>query len=162
VVSGTLDGTQNGNFVDNVSNVSVFFDGVALPGTIYTSMYDGLNYLSGAVVSFDALQNNFLFATSDLASGDFGYESLFYMLNASVFEDTALALSNVGIGYASQDSPTSGGSWSLTVPDSGSTILLMGLAMAGLVGMRRKLSNDSTNGISLAASRAENHATVSA
>lgn len=142
-VSGTLDGTQNGNFVDNVSNVSLFFDGGDLSGTIYTSMYDGLNYLSGPVVSFDALQNNFLFATSDLAGGDFAYNSIFYMLNSSVFEDTALAFSTAGAGYASQDFPTSSGRWSLTVPDGGSTIIFMALSMAGLAWIRRKSSKAS-------------------
>jgi hypothetical protein len=32
LVTGSLDGTANGNFVENVTNVSVFFDGNALTG----------------------------------------------------------------------------------------------------------------------------------
>jgi len=153
-VSGTLDGTQNGNFVENVSNVSVFFDGIAMPGTIYASMYDGLNYLNGPVVSFDALQNNFLFATSDLAGGDFAYDSIFYMLNSSVFEDTALAFSSAGVGYASQDFPTFSGSWSLTVPDSGSTLVLVALSMGGLAWVRRESSKESAAGACFEGGRA--------
>lgn len=158
VVSGKFTGTQNGNFVDNVSNVSLFFDGFALPGTIYSSMYDGLNYQTGPVVSFDALQNNFLFATSDLAGGDFAYDSIFYMLNSSVFDDTALAFSSTGIGYAAQDYPTSSGSWSLKVPDSGSAVVFMGLTMAGLAWVRRKSWAETASGNVLGAERTETSA----
>lgn len=140
VVSGKLNGTQKGNFVENVSDVSVLFNGSAVPGIIYASSYDGMNYLKGPVVSFDALQNNFVFATSDLAGGDWGYESLFYMLNASVFADTALALSNLGSGYASQDFPTSSESWSLKVPDGGSTLALLSLVLLALAAARRRTS----------------------
>ena len=138
VVSGSLDGTQKGNFVENVSNVSVFFNGTAMLGTIFTANYDGTGYLNSPVVSFDALQNNFLFANSDLAAGDFGYDSVFYMFNASVFADTAVAFSTMG--FASQDWPTADGKWSLTVPEGGSTVLLLCGAGVGLAFVRRRFS----------------------
>lgn len=130
-VTGSLNGTENGDFVENVTNVSVFFDGNALPGTVFTSRFDGASYLGGPVVSFDALQNNFIFANSDLANGDFGFDSIFYILNASVFSDTALAFS--ALGYASQDDPTVAASWTLSraaVPDQGKTLALF---VGGLV-----------------------------
>lgn len=129
-ITGSLDGTENGNFVENVTNVSVFFDGSALPGTVFASRFDGASYLSGPIISFDALQNNFVFANADLANGDFGFDSIFYMLNASVFSDTALAYS--ALGYASQDDPTVAASWSLSrvaVPDQGKTLALLALGL---------------------------------
>jgi len=138
VVSGTLDGTQNGNFVENISNVSVFFNGTAMPDTVFTARYDGADYLGGPVVSFDALQNNFLFMNSDLSAGDFGYDYIFAMFNASVYADTALAFSS--LGFASQDWPTARDSWSLRVPDSGATVVFVGLTIMGLARTRRKKS----------------------
>lgn len=144
--SGSLTGTQNGQFVDNVSDVSLFFNGVAVPGSIFASQFDGptFSYLSGPVVSFDALQNNFVFSNSDFANGDLSADSFFYILNASVADDTAVA-SSVPLGFfGSQDLPTVSRSWSLTaapsgsVPDEGATCALLGMAMAGMVWWRRK------------------------
>jgi hypothetical protein len=135
-VSGSLTGSQNGAFVENVANVTLFFNGTEAPGTIYTSKFDSANYVSGPVVSFDALQNNFVFSNSDLAGGDFGYDSLFYILNQSVSDDTAVAFSGVLGFFGSQDLPTVSQSWSLVevgatpVPDGGVTIGLLGAAMA--------------------------------
>ena len=141
--SGSLNGTQNGQFVENVSNASLFFNGTAVPGSIFTSQLDGasFSYLSGPVVSFDALQNNFVFSNSDLVNGDFGFDSIFYMFNASVFDDTAVGLPGpLGLG-GSQDLPTLTRNWLLTpatsVPDEGAAIVLLGMAMAGMVWLRR-------------------------
>jgi hypothetical protein len=139
-VTGSLDGTENGNFVENITNVSVFFDGNAMAGTIFTSQFDSGSYLNGPVVSFDALQNNFIFANSDLVNGDFGFDSIFYMLNASVFSDTAVAYSS--LGYASQDDPTAAANWSLSraaVPDQGTTIALFALGLVVLGWLRRQV-----------------------
>lgn len=132
-VTGSLNGTANGNFVEDIANVSVFFGGNVLPGTIFTSQFDGASYLSGPIVSFDPLLNNFVFANSDLVNGDFGLDSIFYMLNASVFSDTAVAYSS--LGYGSQDDPTVAASWSLTratVPDQGTTLALLALGLVVL------------------------------
>lgn len=137
-VTGSLVGEANGIFVENISDVSVFFDGNAMPGTVFTSQFDGVSYLAGPVVSYDALQNNFVFSNSDLAGGDFGFDSVFYMLNASVFSDTAVAFSS--LGYASEDNPTATASWSLVrVPDQGTTVLLLGAVFAALAALQRSL-----------------------
>lgn len=140
LVTGQLSGDQNGSFIDNVTDVSVFFNGIAIPGTVFTASFDGASYQTGPVVSFDALQNNFLFSNSDLANGDFGYDSIFYILNASVYFDTAVAFST--LGYASQDDPTAD-TWRLEehvpgthVPDSSGSIAWLGLGLAGLVWLR--------------------------
>lgn len=145
VISGTLDGTPIGSVVNNVSNVTILFNGVALSGPVFTSQFDGSSYLAGPIVSFDASLNNFVFSNSDLVGGDFGYDSLFGMLNASVYADTAFGISS--LGFASQDWPTVASRWSLgektspggeTVPDAGATLLYLGLALAILAGFRRR------------------------
>lgn len=142
LVTGSLDGTENGQFVDNVTNVAVFFNGQAMSGSIYSAQLDaGFNYLAGPIVSFDALQNNFFFINSDVASGNFAYDSFFSIVNASVYADTATAQAfPLGL-FGSQDAPTIGASWSLTqapVPEPGSTFALLVLAFAALIGLAQK------------------------
>jgi hypothetical protein len=139
-VTGNFGGVANGNFVENVSGVSVYFNATAMPGSVFTAQFDGASYLSGPVISFNALQNNFVFANSDLTNGDFGFDSIFYMMNASVYSDTAVAFST--LGYASQDDPTMRANWSLVqTPEQSSTLALLSLAMVGLVWLRRKQSS---------------------
>jgi len=143
MVTGKLDGTQNGEFVDNVANVSILFNGVELTGPVFTAKYyDGVTYLNGPVVSFDALKNNFVFVNSDLAADDWSYDSLFYILNASVYQDTAVAYS-ASLNFAAQDFPTVSPNWTLgvapaSVPDSGSTALFLGLAILAIAWEHRK------------------------
>ena len=135
-VSGSLDGTANGNFVENVSNVSVLFNGVAIPGSgVVTGSYDGSSFVDGpAVVSFDALSNNFLFRSSDLDVG-------FYLVNAAVYlSDTATAYAFTDDLFlvSSEDTNVRGG-WSLkasTVPDGSTTLIPLGLTMIGLAWLR--------------------------
>lgn len=137
-VTGTLDGTLNGHFVENVSNVSVLFNGSAIPGSsVITGGYDGSAFVDGpAIVSFDALNNNFLFRSSDFDVG-------FYMVNAAVFSSntaTAYAFTDDLFLVSSEDT-SERGTWSLTastVPESGLTIALLGLTVTGLLWFRRQ------------------------
>lgn len=139
-VTGSLEGTLNGNFVENVSNVSVFFNGSAIPGSsVITAGYDGSSFVDGpAVVSFDVLSNNFLFRSSDFDVG-------FYLVNAAVFA------SNTATAYAftddlfliSSEETGARGTWSLKaapVPERASTLVFLGLTMIGLLWQRRKPS----------------------
>jgi hypothetical protein len=145
LVTGSFNGDLNGNFAENINGLSVFFNGAAMPGSVFASRFDGASYLNGPVISFDALQNNFVFANSDLAGGDFGFDSVFYMLNASVASDTAVAFS--ALGYASQDEPTAKSRWKLAVPDHSATFILLGLALAGLAGMKRSVRRNESPAI---------------
>jgi len=148
VASGSLNGTQNGLLVESVTGVSLFFNGTPAPGSIFASKYDPdtFSYMSGPVVSFDALQNNFVFSNSNLAGGDFGYDSLFYIFKPAVgVASTAVGFAIPLSVFGSQNDPTLSSSWLLeaaplrTVPDAGSTGTLVALAMLGLVALRRKL-----------------------
>lgn len=139
-VNGVFGGVANGSFVENVTGVAVSFNGEAMPGSVFTAQFDGASYLNGPVISFNALQNNFVFANSDLANGDFGFDSIFYMLNASVYNDTAVAFST--LGYASQDDPTIRANWSLVqTPEQSPTLVLLSLTIGGLALLRRKQSS---------------------
>jgi hypothetical protein len=67
LVSGSLTGTQNGLFVENVSNVSVAFNGNTFVGN--TDFYQPYSFTAGccfvagaAVISFDGNLNNFSFS----------------------------------------------------------------------------------------------------
>jgi hypothetical protein len=142
-ISGALSGTQNGLFVDNVSNVTLFFNGVPAPGVIFSSRYDSASpnsYINGPIISFDVTRNNFVFSNSNIASGDFSYNSIFYILNKTVSSfDTAAALSTSLGAFGSQDLPSIARSWSLaasTVPEGGITFALLGAALAGMIWLR--------------------------
>ena len=143
VVTGSLDGNLDltGLFVLNVQNVSVFFNGDAMSGTVFTSQYNGNDFFSGPVVSFDATQNNFFFANSDLASGDTTLDSLFSLTNT---DGSATAFYPLG---GTQDSPLVAGNWSLTavntVPENSGTFVLFGTGLGFLCWIRRKFT---TNG----------------
>lgn len=139
LVTGSLDGTQNGAFVDNVSNVSLAFNGVQVTGPIFTLHYDGTDFVAGgAVVSFDATQNNFLFINSDYAGGD-PFGDAFGIPSGDLAFLSSFPLLNVS------DLPTNIQTWSLTapstnVPEAGSTLAFVAVAGLGLLGLRRRLA----------------------
>lgn len=76
-VSGTFNGDRNGNFVDNITNLNILYNGAQLPGSptgqlpyqqwawdTTTHNWDRTpptNADTPAIVSFDGNQNNFLF-----------------------------------------------------------------------------------------------------
>jgi hypothetical protein len=66
-VTGSLDGTLNGNLITNISNVSVDFAGVSFTGSLFAGTADNTNGVYGyapnsAVVSTNAALNNFIFS----------------------------------------------------------------------------------------------------
>ncbi|HWA27415.1 MAG TPA: VPDSG-CTERM sorting domain-containing protein [Lacunisphaera sp.] len=131
--SGSFEGTQNGLDVGNISNVSLFLDGSEIAGPLYVASFDGLEFNANALVSFDALANNFFFATSDLAGGDFSYESIFYLSGLA-------QASSISLNFISQDDPINVQNWSLTaVPDQGPTVAVLAIGLAGLAGFRRRM-----------------------
>jgi hypothetical protein len=65
-ISGSLDGTLGGSFIDNVSDVQLTFDGAAFDQPLLTATYSASGSLTtGApVVSLDGTQNDFAFGNS--------------------------------------------------------------------------------------------------
>jgi hypothetical protein len=121
VVTGSFTGDLNGNVVDNVANVLVLFNGGASLGS-FTGF--GSDFVSPPVVSFDATANDFYFVSDD--PDNF---AVFSMVGAL---GTADAFFPTG---AAGDNPLAPARWTLTAvatPDTGGTVLLLGLSLAGL------------------------------
>lgn len=166
IVTGSFQGTQNGDFVTDISDISVAFDGIELPGSAYASLFTpegGFAY--NPIISFDAAQNHFMFSSLDwvTASGTgsaFGWYFNMGLGNAAAWASADQSLIySLGIQnemfdrWASYDTLTP--TWTLTdvtplslpaagaasVPDTGSTAVLLAMACAGLccAGRRHRL-----------------------
>ena len=138
IVTGSFDGTLNGDYVDNISNVTLVFDGTPTTGPIFTARNDGAAWLNGPIVSFHALQNDFIFVNDDIANGGAGYNSFFWMIGASFdYGDAAFAEFDP-LSIFSGDFPMQPDNWSLSqvptasVPDAVPTVALLVGGLAGL------------------------------
>jgi hypothetical protein len=142
IVSGTLEGSQSGDFVNNVANVTVFFNGTAMSGNVYTARYEPTGYVAGPIVSFDVHKNDLLFANSDFANGDLGAIEFLQIINLNVYGSDLANAIIPGVGGVTTD--LSFGLWSLTeqpgtsVPDAGSTAAMFGSALVGITLLKRK------------------------
>jgi hypothetical protein len=136
VVTGSFDGTVNGNLITGLSNISVSLNGVAFSsnGALFGSSYIDHQWQSGgAVASFDGTANNFMFVDADYPNSQ-SYTEYFYDIpnyfgngsEAWAYNGNAYP----GPGYTASDS--SGGSWKVSgVPEPASMVLLG----AGLLGL---------------------------
>lgn len=81
MVTGTFDGDLSGNLITNMSNVSVWVDGIAFAGngSLFTAQH-GSTWMGTGIASLDGSQNNFIFVDSDLAGGDGGFSNFFYSI----------------------------------------------------------------------------------
>jgi hypothetical protein len=133
-VSGSLDGDQNGNYVENISNISVFFNGTQMSGPMHTAMFNGSDWVnSPVVVSFDASNNNLIFINSDFLNGQ-PYSEYFAFRSGSVW---AYSVPNSNL-YAQEH--VADARWSLTpaaVPEPSTYLAGALLALPfGLQGIR--------------------------
>ena len=92
------------------------------------------------MVSFDRDLSDFLFINSDFGSGDTSYTGFAYLVNGS----GSVGASAYDIVLSSYSYDAGDGVWSLVntsaVPDGGSTVGLLGLALIGFAAMRRQLA----------------------
>lgn len=162
VVSGSLSGTQNGNFVDNVSNVSVFFNGNPFIGNpnLYQPYYalEGCCFLPGApVISFDANLNNFSFSDAPPNTPAANYfnmngtdKDFWWTGDRSPLRYAMAWTGTVSVGDVTANSPTYPGAngefnaakWSLNAVPEPATLALMSLGMLGVVVSRRRKNLD--------------------
>ena len=143
IVTGSLTGTPDGNFVDNVSNVTMSYVNpdqsidITEPTPIYIyqeeTIDNRITYVNGAVVSFDPTQNNFVFSTGTFKPSRGESYDAFIMLPTG----NSLDLSGPGNPYDlyyvdstqnDNDDPITPSAWTLTeVPEPSTwTMLTMG------------------------------------
>lgn len=74
-ITGSFSGTQSGDLVTDLSNISVYIDGVGFKGNghLYQAHYVSRYTLvsGGAVASFSGLHNNFFFIDTSYPAPDF-------------------------------------------------------------------------------------------
>jgi hypothetical protein len=129
-VTGSFQGTQSGDYVTGISDVSVYINGTPMTGTVFTAAWGVSGWENGPVVSSDATKNNFLFINSDVVDGDYSYSTDFYFFDEMV-----------GVAGVDYNSPPLA-NWTLTdpVPDGGYTFMLCGMSLLALGWFRRKIA----------------------
>lgn len=139
LVTGTFDGTLNGNLITDISHTTVTVAGYTLPGTVFDESLSGLNYVDGgATASIDGTQNNLLFVNSDYANADFSFTGYFGSITDPATSDNVAQADNPSIFGNIADVPQNS-SWSVTVtsvPDGGMTLAMLGAALLVLACVR--------------------------
>jgi hypothetical protein len=153
LVTGSFDGTLNGNLLTNISDVSVSVNGVAFNGTLYLGSWDpsagtagAVNFAANtAVASTNGALNNFVIAdTNDPSLATF--TNLFYYVSGTTPDlvgSQEVSLQNVS-GPSGFDNDAVGGvgTWSLTpapVPlPAALPLLVSGLGLLAAAKRRRR------------------------
>lgn len=129
-ITGSLSGTLNGSYIENISNVQVFFNGVKFSGaSLFSSAWntttqDWDNSMNALVSPVGSL-NNFIFADSNVPT-DYNLSNYFYFVNDSLSLGHQAFANNLNNGDIALDAPTNN-SWSVVaqVPEPSSNILLL-------------------------------------
>lgn len=111
VLTGTFNGTRNGNVITNLTNVSLFLNGVAFKGNgnLFVAQLntDTFDVEKGGQLSFDGKASNAYFSDTDLTGGTFNYSNYAYSITGfgenAYSSTTSLFGVNKGIRTSIQD-----------------------------------------------------------
>jgi hypothetical protein len=117
VITGTLSGQLDGQFVDNVSDVHLWLNGSAFSGSLFAAAWNtttaNWDNTTPARVSTDASLNNFIFADANVPT-DFNVSNYFYMVNDPASLGHEAFATNLNNGGIALDNPIDNGKWTLT------------------------------------------------
>jgi hypothetical protein len=130
VVTGQFNGAATGNLINSISNLSLFFDGSSF-GTIFYS--ENVEGTGPAVLSFNGTQNDFVFAGT--AGDAFVSDTGPHTANGIVALD--LATSSLALGAIDPRYWTVVDVTTHSVPDSGATLIMLGLGLVSLACVSR-------------------------
>lgn len=139
VITGSFDGVANGNLIDDLSNISVYENGVAFNnnGSLFSSYQTGKGVtLFAGVASFDGKQNNFNF--TDGLFNNFQMAPARALLGGNLVY-TAAVLDWPLFLYANDTGAQIAARWSVTaVPEPVTyAMLIAGLALVAFAARRR-------------------------
>jgi hypothetical protein len=145
IVSGSFDGTLNGNVITDVSDASVFINGTSL-GSITVRSFSNDSFVDGgAEVSLDAKQNNFFFAAAGFDS--ISQDSFFSLTDPAVdFNNPFIRYTDAGVDGSRDYWPTQFFEWSVIdtgaspVPDASSTLVILGISVVAMALFRQEFS----------------------
>jgi hypothetical protein len=149
LVTGSFDGTLNGNLLTNITDVSVAVNGVAFNGPLFIGSWDAsagnVNFAANAaVVSTNGALNNFVIVDTNDPGLTTSWTNLFYYVNGATPSGSGsqeVSLQNA-VGPSGFDSDTTGGvgTWSLKpVPlPAALPLLASGLGLFAAAKRRRR------------------------
>jgi hypothetical protein len=145
MVTGSFQGLQNGNLINNVDNIEIAFNGVQFIGPLVVAGWNPttLNWDSAPVVSTVATMNNFVFADADFSTviGQNSWSNEFYFTNDATYGTQVSAVNlNALTNNAATDYAL--GTWTVTavaaVPvPAALPLMVSGLGVLLAAGRRR-------------------------
>lgn len=116
-ISGTFEGSPNGNLIENVTNPTLSINGYTVPSPVFAGHYDGNTLpltLGNATVSFDGTGANFLFNDGDYFQGGGNYTASFQILPFYGVSAFFILGSQSNLQYLYVNNETVNSSWTVT------------------------------------------------
>lgn len=146
LITGSFDGTANGNLVEDISKLAIAINGVALPnsGNLYSYSADADMIVNGAKISFDGRSTSLFAFDQPVASGSF--TAIFALGGFNGGDTDAINYTMPGLDSNGEGNGNySASRWNLStvsaVPEPATYAMLVGgLALLGAAARRRKPS----------------------